>query len=217
MGTVYNVPYFESTPTWQEVQARGLLAFMSDDPSTGLIENCYSYYGASTGSVKLVGYHYGNNNSAYGVCLASDEAFECYGASVESNSLYSWGAYNAYYGGVYADVDFSGLYWFAYGGGSNPRAGQWFIDNYSSQYEGVAALKNAVRVIYPITYQAVNADTSTCPVEAVVGDTVTVVPSFPSGYGIVNPTTDVYVMNNGVLIPSTWSNGVLTFTMPDPS
>lgn len=216
MGTVYTVPYFESTPTWQEVQAHGLLAFMTDNPSTSRVENINYYYGASTDSVKLAGFYYGDNNSGYGVCLASDEAFISYGAYVENSSLVGWRNDNANYGGVYADVDFSGLYWFAYGGGSNPRAGQWFIDNYASQHEGVIALKNAVRVIYPITYQAVNADTSTCPVEAVVGDIVTVIPSFPSGYGIVN-SNNIYVTNNGVVIPSNYSNGVLTFTMPSPS
>ena len=70
---------------------------------------------------------------------------------------------------------------------------------------------------YPITYRLTNCTAPTAPAEAAVGDTVTVTPTFPTGYGVVNPATDAYVMNNGVLVPSTYSNGTLTFTMPDPS
>lgn len=71
-------------------------------------------------------------------------------------------------------------------------------------------------VTFPITYRLTNA-TTTGPNEATIGDTVTVPLQFTEGYGIVNPTTDVYVTNNGVVVPSQYSNGVLTFTMPDPS
>lgn len=70
---------------------------------------------------------------------------------------------------------------------------------------------------YPITYRLTNASASSAPIEATVGDTVNVPLTFPEGYGIVNPSADAYVMNNGVLVPSTYSNGVLSFTMPDPS
>lgn len=69
---------------------------------------------------------------------------------------------------------------------------------------------------FPITYRLTNA-TTTGPNEATVGDTVTVPLQFTTGYGIVNPATDVYVTSNGVAVPSQYSNGVLTFTMPDPS
>ena len=69
---------------------------------------------------------------------------------------------------------------------------------------------------YPITYRLTNA-TTTGPNEAAVGDTVTVPLTFPEGYGIVNPSSDAYVTCNGVLVPSTYSNGQLVFTMPDPS
>lgn len=70
--------------------------------------------------------------------------------------------------------------------------------------------------IYPITYRLTNA-TSTGPNEAAIGDTVTVPLTFPEGYGVVNPSSDVYVTCNGVLVPSTYSDGQLVFTMPDPS
>lgn len=69
---------------------------------------------------------------------------------------------------------------------------------------------------YPITYRLTNA-TTTGPNEAAVGDTVTVPLTFPEGYDVVNPSSDAYVTCNGVLVPSTYSNGQLVFTMPDPS
>lgn len=68
---------------------------------------------------------------------------------------------------------------------------------------------------YSITYRDTNA-THSGPAEAAVGDNVTVNYTFPDGYGIVN-SSDIYVTNNGVLIPSTYADGTLTFTMPDPS
>lgn len=69
----------------------------------------------------------------------------------------------------------------------------------------------------PITYRLTNCTAPSAPTEAVIGDTVTVSLQFSSGYGIVNPSSDVYVTNNGVVVPSQYSNGVLTFTMPNPS
>ena len=69
---------------------------------------------------------------------------------------------------------------------------------------------------YSITYRLTNA-TTTGPSEATVGDTVTVPLTFPEGYGVVNPSSDAYVTCNGVLVPSTYSDGQLVFTMPDPS
>lgn len=71
--------------------------------------------------------------------------------------------------------------------------------------------------VYPITYRLTNCTASSAPTEAAVGDTVNVPFTFPDGYGFPNPTTDVYVYNNGVLVPSSYANNVLTFTMPDPS
>lgn len=93
------------------------------------------------------------------------------------------------------------------------------IFTFNSISDGIEAIDNYVSpsITYPITYRLTNCTAPSAPTEAAVGDTVTVSPQFTSGYGIVNPSSDVYVMNNGVIVPSTWSNGVLTFTMPDPS
>lgn len=70
--------------------------------------------------------------------------------------------------------------------------------------------------VHPITYRDTNC-THSGPDEATIGDTVNVDYTFPDGYGIVNPQSDIYVTNNGVVIPSSYANGRLTFTMPDPS
>lgn len=69
---------------------------------------------------------------------------------------------------------------------------------------------------YPITYQLTNCTAPSAPNEAAVGDTVTVPFVFEDGYGIVNDA-NVFVTNNGVVIPSTYANGHLTFTMPNPT
>lgn len=69
---------------------------------------------------------------------------------------------------------------------------------------------------YPITYRLTNCTAPSAPDEAAVGDTVTVPFVFEDGYGIVNDA-NVFVTNNGVVIPSTYANGHLTFTMPDPT
>lgn len=68
---------------------------------------------------------------------------------------------------------------------------------------------------YPITYRLTNCTAPDAPSEASIGSTVTVPFVFPDGYGIVN-NENVYVTNNGVIVPSTYSDGVLTFEMPNP-
>lgn len=93
------------------------------------------------------------------------------------------------------------------------RAGVDLFDSYADAYTALSAYEAG----YPITYRLTNCTAPTAPTEAAVGTTVTVVPQFTSGYGVVNPSSDAYVTNNGVVIPSSYSNGTLTFTMPDPS
>lgn len=87
---------------------------------------------------------------------------------------------------------------------------------FNSMSEAVSFL-TSFRVEYPITYRLTNCSAPDAPTEAAIGDTVTVPFQFTSGYGIVNPSSDVYVTNNGVVVSSQYSNGVLTFIMPDPS
>lgn len=87
---------------------------------------------------------------------------------------------------------------------------------YDNIEDALLAIKVYLGLAAPITYRVTNARHSG-PEYGTIGEVVNVSCSFPEGYGIVNPSTDVYVTNNGVLIPSTYSNGTLTFTMPDPS
>lgn len=86
------------------------------------------------------------------------------------------------------------------------------IDYFSNQIDA----RNALMGLYPITYRPTNCSFPNAPTEAIVDETVVVPVSFPDGYGLVNES-NIYVTNNGVVIPSTYSNGQLTFTMPDPS
>lgn len=94
-----------------------------------------------------------------------------------------------------------------------------------SSLTNCANIEEAVRITgvrpidqltYPITYRDTNA-VHYGPTEGVPGDNVVVSYTFPDGYGIVNPSSDIYVTNNGVIIPSQYADGKLTFTMPDPS
>lgn len=82
------------------------------------------------------------------------------------------------------------------------------------------SLEDAQRALglggYPITYRLTNAYATTAPTSANIGDIVTVPLEFPDGYGIVN-SNDVYVTNNGVIVQSSYSDGRLVFTMPDPN
>lgn len=89
------------------------------------------------------------------------------------------------------------------------------IDTFATQQEAYDAIIGNYK--YPITYRLTNCSAPTAPVEAAVDDTVNVDFVFPEGYGIVNPSSDIYVTNNGVTVTSSYANGRLTFTMPDPS
>lgn len=70
--------------------------------------------------------------------------------------------------------------------------------------------------LLPINYRLTNCTAPDGPQSASVGSTVNIPFVFTEGYGFINPSVDVYVTCNGVSVPSTYSNGVLTFTMPSP-
>lgn len=94
-----------------------------------------------------------------------------------------------------------------------PSSTQFTFYNYFTSYQEAY---NAIHGNKPIVYRDTNCSHNG-PDSAVVGDTVTVHYTFPEGYGIVNPSSDIYVTNNGIVVPSSYANGMLTFTMPDPS
>lgn len=97
--------------------------------------------------------------------------------------------------------------------GSNASLGYSAILDF---YPNKAEAERALGINIPITYRPTNCSFPGAPTEAAVGDTVVVPVAFPDGYGLVNES-NIYVTNNGVVIPSTYSNGQLTFTMPNPS
>lgn len=88
----------------------------------------------------------------------------------------------------------------------------YYIEGFETNGDMVNAFLNTTK--YPITYRLTNASIDSAPTEAAAGEIVNASFTFPEGYGIVNTSSDIYVTNNGVLIPSTYVNGVLTFTMP---
>lgn len=93
------------------------------------------------------------------------------------------------------------------------------IPIYQTREEAYAAFNDGIwtpqPTTFPITYRLTNCTAPDAPSEASIGSIVTVPFVFPDGYGIVN-NENVYVTNNGVIVPSTYSDGVLTFEMPNP-
>lgn len=83
------------------------------------------------------------------------------------------------------------------------------FDNQQDAVDAVTAL-----ISKPITYRLTNCSAPGAPQYATSGSTVSVPLSVSAGYSFINPSTDIYVTNNGTVVPSTYSNGVVTFTMP---
>ena len=67
---------------------------------------------------------------------------------------------------------------------------------------------------FNINYNLTNASAPSAPSTGYFDIPVAVPLSFPEGYGVVNSSTDAYVTYNGVIVPSQYSNGTLTFTVP---
>ncbi len=87
-----------------------------------------------------------------------------------------------------------------------------YIEYYSTYNEMAAALEQSLGGD-EIRYVLTNCSAPNAPTTAQPGSRVTVPFVMDDGYDIVN-SNDVYVMNNNMIIPSEYSNGVLTFTMP---
>ncbi len=135
--------------------------------------------------------------------------------STDSTGMTNTGSYNTYYNlqSILVNGEYVGGTHLA-----NPDASVNTI-YYNGIYADVPLISSIYDVIapsYPITYRPTNCSFPNAPTEATVGNTVVVPVTFPAGYGLVNES-NIYVTNNGVVIPSTYSNGQLTFTMPDPS
>lgn len=94
------------------------------------------------------------------------------------------------------------------------------LDYYNTRQDAISALENYVypTVSYPITYHYTNSTVSG-PLEAAVGETVTVSAVPDVDYGITDASSQIIVTNNDIAVPYTWdaANNRITFTMPDPS
>lgn len=88
--------------------------------------------------------------------------------------------------------------------------------NYSSALDFINAVYG---ITFPITYYPTNVTFDPAPSSAVVGDIVTVGVFVPDGYTIRNPSSNIVVRNNGIIVPHTWdaTTSHLTFEMPNPS
>ncbi len=197
MGVLQLLTYVDSQPSLEYLRANGFLGYTyvySAIPMTvngymlGAQHNCY--FGSYSNRRVIVAPV--NDKAAY---ITSTDALGNYVAGYVGVNTY----HNGYY---YYENTFEGYH-------SN-------IESYNSLAE-LLADADLLLGNYDITYRLTNCTAPDAPTRATVGATVNVDFSFPTGYGIVNPSTDVYVTNNGVVVPSTYANGILTFTMPNPS
>lgn len=120
------------------------------------------------------------------------------------------------HGPAYIDTDSVGIGCYSVSDWNNITLTDYnlFLDSFSSFNNAKEALLSAIGITKNITYRLTNCTAPGAPQSASVGSEVTVPLVFTEGFAVNNPSTDAYVMNNGVLVPSTYSNGTLTFTMP---
>lgn len=209
MGTVYTIPYIDSS-------SYGIsppLANTTDYNSCAYMRANGFLMVGNTSSITFI---------AKGVSITSGAQLACYSYSserlywiIKPNSSESYAIANSTTGDLNNssnrsanwDGYFTGAHY-----GSNYIPSHWVqnVDLYSTQEEAETALGINIPIIYRLT----NCTAPSAPQYATVGETVTVDFTFPDGYSIVNPNSDVYVTKNGVIVPSTYSNGVLTFDMP---
>lgn len=90
----------------------------------------------------------------------------------------------------------------------------YYTDSYSTCEDMISAIGvEPIGENEPITYRLTNC-TTTGPDSAPPRSRVSIPLTFPTGYNIIDPLSDVYVTNNGVIIPSSYTNGTINFTMP---
>lgn len=206
MGIVYDVPVLSFTsstnPSFADLANNALFVGIQ----TGYGKYGYLYLCASESGTKAAFYDNGSGDYI-GLTFNNDISY---------NSLQIYVFYGTEYGA--RDFEVCQASTVNQSLASNYSTATSYVLNvelFDSRESAIAALYEASE--YPITYRLTNCSIDSAPTKAAVGDTVTVQLSFTSGYGIVNPSSDVYVTNNGVLVPSTYADGTLTFIMPDPS
>lgn len=210
MGQVFQIPRIADT-SWSSIMENGVKTFT--DTGSGDFGERYDANDYTDGMLCAIykGSWYGN-----------ERYFMLHAAPVNGST---WGYAERLHGGrrwldgtTYL-VD--GMYFYYENAGGEA---EYYLSQATPAFEPFDTYADALYAIthyrpivsYPITYRPTNCSFPGAPTEAVVGDTVVVPVTFPDGYGLVNES-NIYVTNNGVVIPSTYSNGQLTFTMPDPS
>lgn len=125
---------------------------------------------------------------------------------IGTDEYYAYLLYSGVYSITHYTVSFTGMY-----------AG---VTEYNNGIALQAAITDdgihPINVKFPITYRPTNCTFPNAPTEAAIGDEVVVPVIFSEGFGLTN-NDDIYVTCNGNIISSSYSNGYLTFIMPDPS
>lgn len=199
MGTVYQLPFITDSP----------VTFTSKS-ITELTTDERNYYDLATTNGLYVGYTTGS------------DATRLYFGSTSNGGVVAGYPHGMWYMGTVLGVGYNHMRAYAWSNNNTftePAKNTSYIivleDIYSTEQEAYDAIMG-IQHVFPITYRPTNCSFPNAPVEATVGDTVTVPVAFTEGYQLGNPS-DIYVTCNGVSVPSTYANGVLTFTMPDPS
>lgn len=162
--------------------------------------NMYYYYGTHVAGLQYVYLNRDASSEYLTIVAISDTSFDLGALIKNSDNPQSVHYYNSYppysyYPGTHVFMGQGPLK-------SSVPAGTRMYNSWEELFPGL-----------PIIYRDTNCSHNG-PDLGIPGNVVTVNYTFPEGYGIANPSADVYVTNNGVAIPSQYSNGVLTFTMP---
>ncbi len=210
MGQIYRLPVAStlndtaimavSTPAYKRY-----IRYPEDNPNRQWVDHYYATLNSGVGAV----YYLNPNSDRFGYIFFSDNPFQygycelgltsgiTYVDTFNSNNkpfLPNVNKYGRRSEGIYNTNDLI----------------EFYLDPYNSLEDAIAAIADTSI----ITYRLVNCTAPSAPQSAISGSTVNVNLQFPEGFGIINPENDVYVTNNGTRIPSTYNNGLLTFTMP---
>lgn len=210
MGQVFQIPRIEDA-SWNSIMTNGVKTFT--DTGSGDFGERYDANNYTDGMLCAIykGSWYGEER--YFMLHASPVSGSTWGYATRLHQGRRWLDGTTYLvNGMYFHNENAGGEVVYYPAQAVPA-----FDPFDTYEEALYALTHYSPIVtYPITYRPTNCSFPDAPTEAAVGDTVVVPVTFPDGYGLANES-NIYVTNNRVAIPSTYSNGQLTFTMPDPT
>lgn len=208
MGTVYTLPYISGISSVSSFSST--IASLSGD-------NLAAYNALLNGGLYIVDglNNYGNASASYIANPVSNEVSKV-AFYLDTNRVAYWITGNRCSMNVYSRTSSLPYTSVTYYSGNTAPDGYFtytstnlHVDVFNSSEDAYSALFDK-----PITYRLTNCTAPSAPQAATAGATVSVQLQFAEGYDIVNPTSDIYVTDNGVIVPSVYSNGTLTFTMP---